>query len=310
LLALTGGLARAQHTIGEDVQVKCNANDHEILANVMAFQLAASPALPGTEDAIQHLWVQRLVPDPPIDDIREETVFDGVATDLGGGLPPLSESLNGPEIGFDITAGVEIVATVESQDPVPRWFVARWANYSYQIDPGAWEYLPFANPAPYERWGPFPTRNTSGLAKVVYLRTNGPRETTTPQLVWRDLENPNINLEQVLNDPNVTRFGQWVRVDNDDRIMTQYGPPGAYLDRQIALYDVTPPYLTGPLQIITRGPGTRTDPSFRLDPYTGRYTLVNVKSEGADPQSNVIEVHQRIDGVWTKLYEFDSVAAG
>jgi hypothetical protein len=65
---------------GQDAPVLCNANDHEIYSNTLTYQLPVT-----TEAANQHAFVRKLVPNPPLDDIREETVFDGPATDFGGG---------------------------------------------------------------------------------------------------------------------------------------------------------------------------------------------------------------------------------
>ena len=291
-------LAPAAQAAVQDAPVLCNANDHEIYSNTLTYQLPVA-----TEAANQHAFVRKLVPNPPLDDIREETVFDGPATDFGGGLPPLSQSSNGPEVGFDVNQGQEIVYTLE--DPVTHdWYLARQANACYRQDESCWSFLAIPNTNPGEnRWHPFITQ-TRTQAKIVYYKTPGPRDVDV-RVAWRNLEDPDPSHERVINDANVTAFGRWARFDNQPFLVVLYGPTDA--DNQAAVYDVTPPYLEPPLKIVTSGSGIRTEATVAVDPASGRPTLV-ASTEFGD--TNVFEVYQRVAGVWTHMYDFDAAQAG
>jgi hypothetical protein len=145
-------------------------------------------------------------------------VFDGVQQALDDDLPPLGDSRNGPELGFDAAHGIEVVYTKEIDSS--HWFIARQSNSCFQA---------FEN-----CWGPFATPSLQQPAKVVYLRDlDLPPRDGNRRLVWRDLEDPDLSHEQVLDDPNATQFGQWVRIDNEDLILTQYDLADG--SRQIAL---------------------------------------------------------------------------
>jgi hypothetical protein len=193
--------AQGHPIVLNDVTVKCNANDAEILGNVITWQFPVPIAAES-----QHVFVQRLVPDPPIIDINPTTVFDGPPIDLDSGLPPLSQSFNGPEFGFDTGHGIEVVYTKET-DP-NHWFVARQANYCLpQLPecPTCWSELEFPNPAPASdnRWGPFSTESVTA-AKVVYFKDEViPRDPIERRLAWRNLEGPDLT-EHVIDDPSAT----------------------------------------------------------------------------------------------------------
>jgi hypothetical protein len=292
-------LAPAASGAVQDARVLCNANDHEILWNALVYQLPVT-----TEAANQHAFVRRLVPNPPLDDIREQTVFDGPAHDFGGGLPPLSQSSNGPELGFDAAHGVEVVYTLEDT-ATNEWSIARQANYCLRLEESCWSFLEIPNTNPDEnRWKPFVTASLSTRAKIVYFRTPGPRDVDV-RVAWRDLEDPDPAHEHVIDDPNVTGFGRWAEIGGQPFLVVIYGPLDA--ENQVALYDVTPPYRQPPLQIVTSGPGIRSEAAATVDPASGRPTVVTANTIG---DANVLEVYQRIDGVWTHLYDFDAAQAG
>jgi hypothetical protein len=125
--------------LDENVMVLCNASDHEILANLMTYQLQGPPP---PENPFQSAYVRRLVPDPPLDDIRLATVFDGAEKYLGNGLPPLSDSLNGPELGFDPNDGAEVVYTLEDS-VTHNWYLARSANSCFQLADECWNQVAY-----------------------------------------------------------------------------------------------------------------------------------------------------------------------
>jgi hypothetical protein len=160
--------------INNDITVLCNANDPELLGNVMAYQV------PVPIDAVEErLFVRRLVPDPPLADIRQETVFDGAEVDLDGGLPRLEETRNGPELGIHVEGSppggqfmqLEVAYTKKDSANPDNWFVVRQANACFQQFPLCWERLEFpnANPALENRWNPFVTTFPQ-VAKVLYRR--------------------------------------------------------------------------------------------------------------------------------------------
>jgi hypothetical protein len=170
--------------LDQDEIVLCNANDAEITANLMAYQLKLNVL-----DLDEHLFVRRLVPDPPLDDIGPDTVFFGVDVDLGGGLPPLSDSHNGPEIGHDSNAGWEVVYTL-ANIPVPgQWRVAWRSNACFfwlgdTLWKNCWvprQELPndqgWAN-----RWFPFASTVAAQPAKVAYLVGDEDRDETNRRL--------------------------------------------------------------------------------------------------------------------------------
>lgn len=282
----------------DDVHMMCVANDHEILNHTMVFQKRVA-----AENPNQHLIVRRLSPVPPADDIRPETVFIGGELDLDAGLPLLSQSSNGPELGLDAEHGVEIVYTKET--PEGLWHLARLANNCPNVAPQCWAYREIPNTTEKQnRWGPFATGTAGKRAWVVYYRTPGPRD-VNKRVAWRVLEDPDPTHERVIADANVSFIGPWARIGGEDFIMALYGPPDG--DRQVALYDVTPPF-TGPrLTIVTGGPGNRTEAAFRTDPATGRATIFATTTVGA---TNVMEVWQRIGGTWSFRYSFDAAAIG
>ena len=289
--------ARAQRA-RQDVVVTCSANDHEIYGDLIEYQVRFD-----SEAANQHLIARRLVPAPPIDDIREETVFAGPALDLDSGLAPISRSSNGPEPGFDIEHGVEIVYTKESE--TGQLYPARCANSCVNLDDACWDCQDFPNPdGAQNRWEPSATRETLQAAKVRYYRSPGPPETDA-RVVWRELEDPDLAHEHVIGDASVVSAGPWVRIGNRDFLMALYGPPEA--ERQVVLFAVTPTFPGPRMQTVTSGPGTRTEAAFRVDPATGRPTVIAVNTIGS---ANVVEVYQRIGSVWTHLYDFDAASVG
>jgi hypothetical protein len=156
--------------IDQDEIVLCNANDAEITGNLMAYQLKIN-----VQDADEHLFVQRLVPDPPSDDIRPETVFFGARADLGGGLPPLGDSHNGPEIGHDGTYGWEVVYTIADHEEEDHWNVAWQSNSCFfwlgDVDwAQCWAGDVISNDEELQnRWFPFATAVWQQAAKVVYF---------------------------------------------------------------------------------------------------------------------------------------------
>jgi hypothetical protein len=281
-----------------DVTVTCPANDHEIYGNVMAYQVRLS-----AEAANQHLIVRRLEPAPPIDDIREDTVFAGPKLGLDSGLPPLSQSSNGPEPAVDVQQGIEFVYTKESA--TGHWFLARWANDCVDLADDCWAYREFPNANGAEnRWGPFATLASLQAAKVAYYRTPGPRD-ANKRLAWRELEDGDLAHERIIADPEVTFLGPWARIGNRDFMLALKGPPDG--DQQVILYAVTPPFHGSRLQVITSGPGSRDAAIYRTDPATGRPTIFTVNAVGV---ANVMEVYQRIGNAWTHLYDFDAASVG
>jgi hypothetical protein len=283
--------------VEEDVVVTCVANDHEIFDDLIAYQLRDS-----SEAANQHLVARRLEPAPPIDDIREDTVFAGPALDLDSGLAPISRSGNGPEPGFDINHGVEIVYTKESE--TGQLFVARCANSCVDVDDACWDCRVFANAdAEENRWKPGATRATLQAAKVAYHYSPGTPDTDV-RVAWRELEDADLDHEHLINDPNVAAVGAWARIGNRDFLLV-YGPPDA--DQQVAIYALTPPFAGRRLQVITSGPGSRSEAAFRVDPTTGRPTVLAINTIGS---ANVMEVYQRIGTAWIHLYDFDAASVG
>jgi hypothetical protein len=299
--------ARAQSS-NNDAILLCQANDPEITGNLMVYQRKLD-----VQDVDEHLFVSRLVADPPLNDIRPETVFFGAPADLGGGLPPLGESHNGPEIGHDGLWGWEVVYTLANAPTPGFWNVVRAANdCSFWGDDetwaGCWDIRLFlnANPSSENRWFPFATTVWAQPANVVYfVDDDPPRDDAGRRLAFRTLEaaGPAPYGEYVIDDANATGFGQWERIDNEDFILTLYDDPQG--NRQIALYDLTPfPIGTPPFQVITSGEDYSPGAALWLDPASGRYTLVALRL-GDPPTSNVAEVWQRFpSGVWIKQYEF------
>jgi hypothetical protein len=292
--------AGSNRTSVNDVRILCNALDHEIFGDLMTYQLVVRDS--GVPD--QHAFVRRLAPAPPLNDIREDTVFAGPAVDLGGGLARIEDSANGPEFGLGSADGTQVVYT--SQDPLTHnLYIGRSANSCPDLGDGCWVSMPFANVTPEEnRWHTSATLDTVAPAKIVYTYSPGPRDTDV-HIAYRDLEDPDLSHEHVINDPKAVDFSHWVLVNGEYFIMLQYGPEGG--DQQAALYDVTPPYQRPRVKVMTSGPGVRTEGWVRFDPASGRYTLITVNQVGG---ISVMEIYQRIAGVWTHLYDINAAEAG
>jgi len=299
--ALAAAAGAETQTVGNDVRILCKVQDHEIFGNTMTWQLL----VPGTEASNQHAMVRRMAPAPPIMNISESTVFAGPTVDLGGGLASISDSRNGPEFGFGPTAGTQVVFSAEDPN-THNFYIGRSGNACPQLDDGCWISLPFPNPDPAEnRWHALATTTTVPTSKIIYFHSPGPRDTDV-HIAWRDLEDTDLSHEQILDDPNAVDFSAWALINNEYFMVLQYGPPDG--DQQVALYDVTPPYQNPRLKVVTSGPGVRSEAAIRVDPASGRYTLFAVNDAGGG--ANVMEIYQRIAGVWTHLYDFDAAQAG
>jgi hypothetical protein len=135
------------------------------------------------------LFIGRLKanPSPPYT-AQSVFLYQPAAIDSGP-LPPLSQTLNGPEIGFDTAAGFEVVHTKRIGD---NWYHARRANGCPARAPGCWQPQGFPNDPPgSNRWGPFVTQNLDTAASVVYFHTDGDREVGRG-LAFRSLEDTNL----------------------------------------------------------------------------------------------------------------------
>jgi len=288
-------VAQSTQAAGKDVRILCNALDHEIFGDLMTYQLLVS--------GDPHAFVRRLAPAPPLNDIREETVFAGPTVDLGGGLASINDSANGPEFGLG-PQGTQIVYT--SEDPVTHnLYIGRSTNACPDLDDGCWVSMPFPNLTPDEnRWHTSATLDTVTPPKIVYTYSPGPRDTDV-HIAYRDLEDPDLSHEHLIQDRKAVDFSHWVLVNGEYFIVLQYGPEGG--DQQAALYDVTPPIQQPRVRVMTSGPGVRTEGWVRLDPASGRYTLITVNQVGG---ISVMEVYQRISGVWTHLYDINAAQAG
>jgi hypothetical protein len=83
----------------------CPVYDHEILGNTMAWQ--APSDMQNILTSTQKLWIGHLRPMPQAGPPNAARVFREY-DDYDQGLVPLSETFNGPEVGLDESAGVEV----------------------------------------------------------------------------------------------------------------------------------------------------------------------------------------------------------
>jgi hypothetical protein len=171
-------------------------------------------------------------------------------------------------------------------------------------------------PAGSNRWNPFVTQNADASATVVYFRTPAARDAQR-RLAIRTLE-ATLATETVINDPNAfSGTHRWARIDNKDYIVTTYGQGSGTDDVDIVLYNVTDTSLT-PINITATRSGRRGDGWIGFDPAagtSGRYTLVDVRTNALDATEVFVEVWQRTStppapDVWEFQYEFDAAQAG
>jgi hypothetical protein len=308
--------ADPEAAVGEDF-MRCNVSDHEIFGNVLAYQEPTD-----TEDIYASLGKVRIArlrsqPNPLQPPYNWQAIFFGLPADPdpAGRMPPLNETFNGPEVGFDYLEGYEVVYTKE--DAEGNWYHARLANSCQGVP--CWELRDFPNGQPdppnpsYEnRWNPFVTQNVDleEPAKVLYAATPGDRDSQTEpkRKVFRTLEVTDWNSPSevtISGGLNATGGGFWARIDDKDYIISTL-TDSVSGDLDIVLYDTTVPTPT-PTILTGDVAGKHTAGWIGVDGATGRYTLVAVHT---DPANNTfIEVYQRINNVWTPRYEFDAHSA-
>jgi hypothetical protein len=106
-----------------------------------------------------------------------------------------------------------------------------------------------------------------------------------------------------------------VRIGNKDYIVSTYGPDTGNDDVDVVLYDPTDPTLT-PINLTADRPGRRGDAWIDFDEAagtSGRYTLVDVRTDNFDPPKTFVEVWQRTQtdpDRWERQYEFTAATAG
>jgi hypothetical protein len=310
VMSTASEFAQAQAEPREDFML-CNVYDHEIFEDVLAYQVPIDET--NIETSLGELFIARVrpVPNPATPPYTAESVFREAPFQKDTDLPPLLQSLNGPEIGFDETVGFEVAYTkVGTGD---NWYHARLANDCVIQMPGCWLQKDFVNaPSGSNRWNPFVTQNADGAATAVYFRTPGSRDAQR-RLALRPLEE-SLAEEVVISDPNAfSGTHRWARIDSKDYIVTTYGQGTGTDDVDIVLYDSMDTSFT-PINITATRAGKRGDGWIGFDPApppSGRYTLVDVKTDIQDSTKVSIEVWQQTaPNAWTFQYEFNAATAG
>jgi hypothetical protein len=183
--------------------ILCNVYDPEFFENILAYQEALNTENPDASNG--RLMIGRLKghPQPPFD-ASSVFMWQPVSIDEDP-LPPIGDTTNGPEIGFDGDHAYEVVYTKLDQ-ATGNWFHARAAN---TCNVPAWsstcfEVKNFPNVGQYtNRWGPFVTQNSEldipEPAKVVYRASSGSPMLNSKRKVFRELEDANLSHETTID---------------------------------------------------------------------------------------------------------------